>query len=224
MEDSFIQAKFYEPILFRTCDREVYGATLNTGSLWLRSNTYYQQIEDAERQDRGEGVSATRLGLPIRLKNKSGMAFEMRGEGSVGQLIVPHYIVSLHGLGIKEKIHQGFGGHTLGVRCLADLAAEVLYQASLQIQVNGYRYGQVAYQHTALMLKHAQDSQGAATSFGDVALGSINTDVLRKDPIEPFVGQDEWRIALFTDGYLNDDPMQPLKINVDPGHFYEYLD
>ena len=56
-----------------------------------------------------------------------------------------------------------------------------------------------------------------------VAIKSINTDVLRKEPVEPFIFQDEWRIAIFSSGYLNDDPNEPLKINVDPNNFYEYI-
>jgi hypothetical protein len=60
---------------------------------------------------------------------------------------------------------------------------------------------------------------------GDPAIyiKSINTDVFRKDPVEPFVSQDEYRIVLFPSKYDNGDPNDPLKINVNPNHFYEYL-
>jgi hypothetical protein len=53
-------------------------------------------------------------------------------------------------------------------------------------------------------------------------LDPLNTDVLRKQPIRPFIEQDEWRIVIFTEGYLNDDPHAPLQIQVDPSHFYPY--
>ena len=38
----------------------------------------------------------------------------------------------------------------------------------------------------------------------------------------PFIEQDEWRIVIFTEGYLEGDPMAALKINVEPSHFYAY--
>ncbi len=55
-----------------------------------------------------------------------------------------------------------------------------------------------------------------------VYLNPLNTDVLRKRPIVPFIEQDEWRIVILTNGYLGDDPNAPLQLNVDPSNFYAY--
>jgi hypothetical protein len=72
---------------------------------------------------------------------------------------------------------------------------------------------------------HSSDGAAAIDLSGDgpLFLKSINTSVLRKEPVLPFIEQDEWRIVVFTDGYLNNDPLTPPDINVDPGHFYDYL-
>lgn len=53
-------------------------------------------------------------------------------------------------------------------------------------------------------------------------LNPADTDVLRKLPIAPFIEQDEWRIVLFTDGYVDNDPNMPLRANVSPSNFYLY--
>lgn len=104
------------------------------------------------------------------------------------------------------------------------MAAHILYQVSKKITVTNYQFGQVAYQYTALT--QSNQPQGAAISIGgepNVYLKSINTDVLRKEPVQPFIEQDEWRIVVFTNGYYKNDPMEPLDIFVEPSHFYEYL-
>ncbi|MFN3188853.1 MAG: hypothetical protein ACK42D_04960, partial [Candidatus Paceibacteria bacterium] len=62
------------------------------------------------------------------------------------------------------------------------------------------------------------------TGNPSIYIKSINTDVLRKDPLEPFISQDEWRIAIFPTNYINNDWREPLKINVDPEHFYPYIE
>jgi hypothetical protein len=56
-----------------------------------------------------------------------------------------------------------------------------------------------------------------------VAVRSVDTDVLRKDPVAPFIYQDEWRIAIFPIKYLKDDASTPLELNVSPGQFFEYV-
>lgn len=219
-----IKTKLDRPILFRTCDKEVYEATLSSGSIWLRSSWYYRQIEDIARQDSSEGVNGTSMLFPLRFAPESAPTITLEGPGSVGQEIVPHYLMSMHGTSITEATREGFGGYTLGIRCIADLAAEILYQVSKQIPVHGYRYGQVAYQRTALIMSY--DPYGSANELGgspSVHVKSLSTDVLRKDPVEPFIGQDEWRIAIFINKYLNNDPNEPLKINVEPNHFYDYI-
>ncbi|MEE4244945.1 MAG: hypothetical protein V2I33_06025, partial [Kangiellaceae bacterium] len=220
-----INTKFDRPILFRTCDKTVYESTLETGSIWMRSSHYYQKVEDLARQDKSEGVNGTPMLFPLKFAPENAQGMSMEGEGSVGQEIIPHYITSMHGTGITEKVRKDFGGYTLGVRCIADLAAEILFEASQQLAIHSYRFGQVAYQRTALTQSYSRN--GAAielTGKPSVYIKSINTDVLRKDPIEPFISQDEWRVAVFPTGYLNSDPNEPLKINVNPKHFYRYIE
>jgi hypothetical protein len=219
-----IQTDFDRPIIFRTVDEQVYQNTLQNGSLWLRSNQYYQRIEDQARKDVSEGVNGTRTLLPLRFATESGASFAVEGPGSIGCEIVPHYILSMHGTSISEECHRQFGGFTLGIKCIARLSAEILYQASKQLDVFSYRFGQVAYQYTAL--SRSYNTSGAAIGIGGsppVAVRSINTDVLRKEPVEPFISQDEWRIVTFPERYLDNDPDRPLKINVSPDHFFEYM-
>jgi hypothetical protein len=224
MSEPKIKTKLDRPVIFRTCDKDVYEASLSSGSIWLRSSRYYREIEDVARQDRSEGVNGTSALFPLRFAPGSAQAITLEGLCSVGQEIVLHYLMLMHGTSITEVTRNEFGGYTLGIRCIADLAADIVYQISKQVPVNGYRYGQVAYQRTALTMPY--NPHGSAIELSgspSVHVKSINTDVLRKDPVEPFIGQDEWRIAIFTNKYLNNDPDEPLKINVDPNHFYGYI-
>lgn len=132
--------------------------------------------------------------------------------------------MSMHGTSITDKVREEFGGFTMGIKCLSDLSAEVLFQVSKQLPVASYRFGQVAYQRSVLaMSQNLSSSPLVLDGNPSIAVKPINTDVLRKDPVEPFILQDEWRIAIFTKGYLNNDPNEPLNINVDPKHFYKYL-
>lgn len=225
MSTPTIKAKLDRPIIFRTCSKEVYETTLSTGSIWLRSSHYYRQTEDVARQDRSEGVNGTAALFPLHFNPDSAQAITLQGPGSIGQEIILHYLMSMHGTSITEAAREEFGGYTLGIRCIADLAAEIVHKVSQQIPVTGYRYGQVAYQRTALSMSY--EPYGSAIQLSgapSVYVKSINTDVLRKDPVEPFISQDEWRIAIFTNKYLNDDWNEPLKINVDPSHFYPYIE
>lgn len=224
MNRNDIQARLDRPIIFRTVGESVYTSTLETGSIWLRSSHYYRSIEDKARVDKSEGVNGTKCLFPLNFKPKSAQALSLRGSGSVGCEIIPHYIISLHGTSIADHVRRGFGGRTMGVRCIAHLSTEVLYQASKQLTVTGYRFGQIAYQYTSLCMSHNMAAAAIKLDGNPaVAIKSINTDVLRKEPVEPFILQDEWRIAIFSSGYLNDDPNEALKINVDPNNFYEYI-
>lgn len=219
-----IQTDIDRPILFRTVDKDVYQSTIKDGSIWLRSSHYYRNVEDQARSDRAEGINGTKTSIPLRFRRGGGVDVLISGSGSIGCDIIPHYIMSLHGAAISDVCRSEFGGYTFGVRCIARLSAEILYQASKQIDVHGYRYGQVAYQYTVLSMSHNGDS--AAIGLGgkpEVCLKSLDTDVLRKEPVEPFIYQDEWRIVIFPLKYLDDDPMKPLKINVSPEHFFEYI-
>ena len=220
-----VNTKFDRPILFRTCDKVVYESTLDSGSIWMRSNDYYQKIEDLARQDKSEGINGTPMLFPLNFSPENAQGMSIAGEGTVGQEIIPHYITSMHGTGITENVRKEFGGYTLGIKCIADLAAEILFAASQQLAIHSYRFGQVAYQRTALTQSYTRS--GAAlelTGNPSVYVKSINTDVLRKAPVEPFISQDEWRIVIFPNVYLNGDPNEPLKINANPKHFYRYIE
>lgn len=220
-----LQTKFDRPILFRTCARDVYESTLATGSIWMRSSHYYRNIEDLTRQDRSEGVNSTQTLIPLHFAPDFAQHVSFKGPGTIGQEIIPHYITSMHGINIRENLRQEFGGYTLGIVCIADLAAEILYQSSKALAVTSYQFGQVAYQRTALAQSFSPAGSAIQlTGKPSVYIKSINTDVLRKDPVEPFISQDEWRIAVFPSSYINNDWNEPLKINVDPKHFYRYLE
>lgn len=225
MATTKIKTKFDRPIIFRTCDKIVYESTLKSGEIWMRSSHYYRNIENLARQDKSEGVNGTQVLFPLHFSPDSAQGIRWEGEGSVGQEIIPHYIMSMHGTSIAESVRKGFGGFTLGINCIADLAAEIIYKTSQQLSVHSYRFGQVAYQRTALCQSYS--AHGAAielTGNPSVYVKSVNTDVLRKDPVEPFISQDEWRIVIFPTNYLNDDWQEPLKINVDLKHFYPYIE
>lgn len=220
-----IQTEISEPILFRTTSREVYKSTLETGSIWLRSDQYYREIEDKVRNDESEGANSGTTSVPLKIRVKDGPELQIRGDGHIGQLIVPHYLISLHGTSIASAERAAFGGHTFGIRSLSRLSAEVLYQCSRQIRCTGYRYGQVYYQYASFALLLSTSGGAAIRIDGNPPhfLNPINTDVLRKRPTKPFIDQDEWRIAIFTEGYIDNDPSLPLKITVAQEHFFPYL-
>ncbi len=219
-----IKTELLEPILFRTTNHFVHDNTLATGELWLRSGEYYQNLEDKIRNDELEGVNGSRTTIPIAVDH-NGIPMHIMGGGIVGQSIRPHYILSLHGTSISEQQRASFGGHTFGVKAVSKLIAELYFRASKQISCSGYRAGPVSYRFINLTL--SRNAAGVAIAVGDagsnVGLGAIETDVLIKRPIAPFIEQDEWRIVLFTDGYVDSNPNEPLKLKVDPGHFYPYM-
>lgn len=224
MTESHIQTDFNSPLLFRTTSESLYQSTLDTGELWLRSNKYYQNIEDAARVDKGEGVNSSNVEFPLSLKTDNDVTINITGDGKVGQEIVPHYIISLHGTSISNAQRKDFGGNTYGIKSLSKLSAQILYEASKVTDVIGYRFGQVAYQNTALM--QTQNKNGAILGLTDVPphyLNALNTDVLRKEPVLPFIEQDEWRIVIFTNGFIENDFNKPLIVKVDTEHFYPYI-
>ena len=221
---AIVNTKLDEPILFRTVKNDVYPHTLSGGSIWLRTNVFYQELEadDLSREDRFEGINVS--GLFTEFNFEGGMRIKCEHGGLLGTEHPTHYVMSLHGLNIKEEIRLGFGGNTLGIKSLVDLANDVLQQASKQINVSQCGYGQVSYQYLGLKRTRANTTGKIIGYYVDgipEALVQYNPNVMTKIPIEPFIGQDEWRIILQTDKPLNDDPMEPLKINVDPSHFYE---
>lgn len=220
-----VSAEFDEPILFRTARQDVYEATLATGSLWLMSDQYFREVEDQARSDLSEGVNASTTIVPIWLKPENGPDFQIQGPGHVGQQIRPHYILSMHGSGISAEQLHAFGGCTFGIGSITKLSAEMLYRCSLILKSTGYRFGQVYYQQATLAQSHKSNGASAIQIGGvpPVYLNPLNTDVLRKQPVAPFIEQDEWRIVVFTEGYLDNDPKVPLQINVAPSHFYPYF-
>ena len=130
----------------------------------------------------------------------------------------------MHGASIAPRQLSAFGGVTFGIRSLSKLAAEVLYQSSKVLDCGGYRFGPVRYQYASLSLFGLPIGSAAIALGGSrpAYINPLDTDVLRKEPILPFIHQDEWRIAIFPRGYLQDDPNAPLEIFVDPSHFYCY--
>ena len=45
---AIVTTKLDEPILFRTVKNDVYPHTLSGGSIWLRTNVFYQELEADE--------------------------------------------------------------------------------------------------------------------------------------------------------------------------------
>jgi len=224
MPELHVISDLNSPILFRTTSEDLYKSTLESGELWLRSNEYYQNIEDEARVDNGEGVNASKVELPLNFKTDNDVTIRFSGDGRLGQEIVRHYIISIHGSSISKKQRTAFGGCTFGIKSLSKLSAQILYEASKQIDVVGYRFGQVAYQNTALV--QSQNRNGAICEFTNVPphyLNVLNTDVLRKEPVQPFIEQDEWRIVIFTNGFIKNDYNSPLIVKVDTEHFYPYM-
>ena len=221
---SHIAADLDQPILFRTTNAANADAALASGSIWLRSDAYYRQIEDQCRSDDCEGVKFAKVTIPLRVHVPNGPNIEIRGPGSIGQEIVPHYILSLHGSSISKVQLDAFGPKTFGIRNVAKLSAEILYRASLTLDCSGYRYGPVSYRSATLAL--SQISVGASAiqlrSAPPLYLNPLATDVLVKRPVAPFIEQDEWRIVIFTRKYLSNDVNAPLKLEVEPVHFYPY--
>ncbi|MCZ6566189.1 MAG: hypothetical protein O6852_08680 [Gammaproteobacteria bacterium] len=171
-----------------------------------------------------EGINVAKSKFPLHFNPKTASPLTIEWSGTIGCEIVPHYIMSMHGTSISGERQNKFGTHTLGVRNIFKLAVELFYKASKQIDVTGYRYGPVSYQYTSLIMS----LNGGSSAIGlncdpPVYVKSIDTNVLRKVPIEPFISQDEWRIVIFPREYLNGDSNEPLKINVDPNNFYEYI-
>lgn len=224
--ESKINADFGQPFLFRTTIQKYYQSTLTTGTLCLHSSEYFRETEDRDRCDANEGANMGILTLPQRVKYEGYAGYDAIG-GSVGQIIVPHYILSLHGMSISLEQHEKFGGHTFGIKNFEKLAFDIHHEVKKQIKSDRFRKGAVCYRHTTITCSEFPDG-GAIGELSSVSGGKsiyihpLSTDVLRKSPVKPFIEQDEWRIVVFTDGYLNNNSKCDLLIQVDPSHFYEY--
>lgn len=215
-EEHQVSSAVGAPILFRTTSEEVRRATLETGSLWLRSAQYYANSEDQVRNDETEGMSASRGTVPLRLG-----AVQFTRVGTLARQTVPHYILSLHGVCISKEQHRSFGGCSFGIKERWRLAMAIYHEVEKQIDCIGFRYGPVNYRHGCLSLMRNRVGE-PVTLPGDLHLGPEDADFLTKPPIHPFIEQDEYRIAMFTNGYIGNDFNAPLKINVPTSHFYPY--
>jgi hypothetical protein len=217
-----LQSNFEEPLLFRSGDRVVHDSAINDGSLRMKSIHFYRGIEnDAARVDGHEGINTTPFTFPLRFDRNISNISEITGGGRIGCEIRNAYILSLHGTGIDPSIREGFGAYMFGIKSLYSLVNEIIYQASRQVEVIGHSYGQVSYQYTPLTISKNGMNTAIELSKG-IYLKSIATEILRKDPILPFIKQDEWRIAIFVKDYINNDAAESLFINVDKRHFYSY--
>lgn len=222
---SYIKSDFDEPFLFRTASKFVCNNTLNNGELWLRTNLYYQKIEDKARVDNKEGFSGSKIEFPIEVKSDNDVFIELSGDGtgSMGTNVAPHYIISLHGTSISKQQHVDFGGVTFGIKSFSVLTKQIVEAASKQIRVLGYQSGPVAYQFTALtQTKNRNEALIEITEQPPHYLRTIDRTALRKEPILPFIEQDEWRIVIFSDSFVKNDPEAPLVLKVDRDLFFEY--
>lgn len=131
-------------------------------------------------------------------------------DSSYGVNLHPAYIISLHGVAIKDKTREDFWGYTFGVKSFRRLGYELAHKASKQVNVTGLELGQVSYQYSAYRIQTG-------------SLSLINSSPFRKDPIEPFISQDEWRIVIHVKNYIDNNPNVPLKLEVDPNHFFRYI-
>ncbi|TFH89130.1 hypothetical protein [Vibrio ouci] len=223
--DNYIKADFDEPFLFRTASKLVCDNTLKNGEIWLRTNLYYQQIEDKARVDNNEGLSSSKIEFPISVKSDNGVFIDISGDrtGTMGTNVPPHYLISLHGTSISKQQHTDFGGVTFGISSFSVLTKQIIEETSKQIKVLGYQAGPVSYQFTSLV--QTEKRNGAILEITDNPphyLSTVDMTALRKEPILPFIEQDEWRIVVFTNGFIKGDHLAPLKLKVDKNLFYEY--
>jgi hypothetical protein len=218
-----VQSDLELPLVFRTTTEKVYRSTTDTGEIWLRSDEYFRKFEDKVRNDELESLSAGKHRFPLRLP--SGPLQQIEGDGHLAESLAPHYILSLHGTSIAEPIRQEFGGFTFGVTSIDLLARHVFSECSKRISCHQWNWNQVVYQHSALRI--SADEKGAPFQFANDpsrCLRIYNPHAFKKRPVYPFTEQDEWRIVIWTNGYLNEDPNAPFKVRVPPSLFYRYLE
>lgn len=220
-----VQSDLDLPLVFRTTKEKVYQSTTQTGDIWLWSDEHFRKLEDKVRNDELESLSAGKHLFPLFLSAPSGTPLHLHGDGSLAEQLNPHYILSLHGSSIAEHIREKFGGFTFGVTSIDLLARHIFSECSKQISCNQWNWNQVAYQHSALRI--SADDRGAPLQFGhnpSRCLRIYNASPFKKRPVHPFTEQDEWRIVIWTNAYLNEDPNAPLVVRVPPSLFYRYLE
>ena len=54
------------------------------------------------RRDIGEGVTGTSVGLELSINPENANGIMLKGTGTTGCDIIPHYLISFHGAAIKE--------------------------------------------------------------------------------------------------------------------------
>lgn len=221
---NWLETDLDQPILFRTCDQVPYDAALSSGSLWLRSDRYYRDLEDEARNDRHESTSSGSTRVPLRMPTAGGGSITIQGPGTLGVLPTPHYMLCLHGSSISEAALSGFGGRTLGIRNVARLAPEIFDECSKQIPCSSWQWTQVAYAHSAMMVTEAPGGAPirCLRNEKEVSITPIAPTPFRKRPVLPFIEQDEWRIVIYTEGYLPGPIDEPLRINVSASQFFAY--
>jgi hypothetical protein len=238
---SSVQSDLDQPIVFRTTTESVYRSTIENGEIWLRSDEYFRKLEDKARNDVLESMSAAKHQMPLALQAPSDpplniegdghMNLEgdghmnLEGDGHIAEQLGPHYILSLHGSSIAEPIRAEFGGFTFGVKNIDLLARHIFEECRKLIVCNQWSWDQIRYQHSALRI--SEDDKGAPIQFGhnpSRCLRIFHPNAFKKRPVPPFIHQDEWRIVIWTSGYVKDDPNEPLKVRVPPSLFYRYLE
>lgn len=215
-----VQSNLDYPLIFRTSTESVYRSTTENGEIWLRSDECFRSLEDKVRNDALESLSAAGHKFPLLVSN-----LHLEGDGNLSEEFLPHYILSLHGTSIKDEVRRGFGGFTFGVKNIDLLARHIFEECRKQIACTQWEWAPIAYQYSAL--KISEDQTGAPIQVGHDPsrfLGVWRPSPFRKRPIPPFIYQDEWRIVLRTNGYINRDSSVPLKVRVPPSLFYEYLE
>lgn len=222
---SSVQSDLDQPIVFRTATENAYRSTTETGEIWLRSDEYFRKLEDKVRNDELESLSAGKHQLPYSLVAPNSPHIHLEGDGNIAESLLPHYILSLHGTSITESIRKEFGGFTFGVKNIGLLAQHIFEECRKQITCHQWNWDQIRYQHSALRI--SEDDKGAPIKFGECpsrCLRIYQPHAFKKRPILPFVQQDEWRIVIWTEGYLKGNPTEPLIVRVPPSLFYRYLE
>lgn len=220
-----IQADLGLPILFRSTCEVAYRSSTENGEIWLRSDAYFRELEDRVRNDHAESLNIGSTRLELSFETYSGLQTRIQGDGGIGEALSAHYMISLHGSSIAAETREEFGGFTFGIKNIDLLARHIFEECKRQIDCEAWAWNQVSYQYSALQV--TDDGSGAGIRLGENPsrnLKVFNAHPFKKRPVLPFILQDEWRIVIWTKGYLNGSTAEALKIRVPPSLFYRYLE